>query len=247
MSDAPILRLNPALDPAAFAAAYGEDGVARIPDAFEPAVADRLAGILEQTIDWDIICSNEHGGAEVIDRDRRQALGAEAVAGRLHAATRRARDGFAYVYLGYPMIDAYVAGRDPGHPIHAVTDFLNSAAFIDFCSAVTGEAGVTKIDGQATCYRPGDFLTQHDDTGVGERLAAYTLGLTRTWRADWGGQLLFHDAQGDVERGYAPAFNVLTLFKVPRQHSVAPVAPYAGALRLTITGWLRNDPPHGGA
>lgn len=246
MDDAPILRLNPALDPAAFAAAYAREGVARIPDVFEPDVVDRLAGILEQTIDWDIICSDERGKAEVLDRARRQALGGEAVAQRLHAATTRARDGFAYVYLGYPMIDAYLAGRDPGHPIHALTEFLNSEAFIGFCSAVTGETSVTKIDGQATCYRPGDFLTLHDDTGVGERLAAYTLGLTRTWRPDWGGQLLFHDAKGDVERGYAPAWNTLTLFRVPRVHSVAPVAPYAGAARLMVTGWLRNDPPHGG-
>ena len=37
--------------------------------------------------------------------------------------------------LGYPMIDAYLAGRDPGHPIHALTEFLNSQAFIGFCSA----------------------------------------------------------------------------------------------------------------
>ncbi|WP_066683766.1 2OG-Fe(II) oxygenase family protein [Caulobacter sp. CCH9-E1] len=246
MSDAPILRLNPALDPAAFAAAYAREGVARIPDVFEPAVVDRLAGILEQTIDWDVICSDERGEAEVLDRARRQALGGEAVVQRLHAATTRAREGFAYVYLGYPMIDAYLAGRDPGHPIHAVTEFLNSEAFIGFCAAVTGETTVTKIDGQATCYRPGDFLTLHDDTGVGERLAAYTLGLTRRWRPDWGGQLLFHDAKGDVERGYAPAWNTLTLFRVPRVHSVAPVAPYAGAPRLMVTGWLRNDPPHVG-
>ncbi|MDR6627837.1 2OG-Fe(II) oxygenase family protein [Caulobacter segnis] len=246
MDDAPILRLNPALDPAAFAATYSREGVARIPDVFEPAVVDRLAGILEQTIDWDIICSDERGKADVMDRARRQALGSDAVAGRLHAATARARDGFAYVYLGYPMIDAYLAGRDPGHPIHALTKFLNSQAFIGFCSAVTGETTVGKIDGQATCYRPGDFLTLRDDTGEGERLAAYALGLTRTWRPHWGGQLLFHDAQGDVERGYAPTFNTLTLFRAPRAHSVAPVAPYAGAARLTITGWLRNDPPHGG-
>ncbi|RRN65371.1 2OG-Fe(II) oxygenase family protein [Caulobacter sp. 602-1] len=245
MSEPPVLRLNPALDPAVFARAYAREGVVRIPEAFEPAVVDRLAGILEQTIDWDIICSNERGGAEVITRARRAELGDPVVAGKLQAATVRARAGFAYVYLGYPMIDAYVEGRDPGHPIHALTQFLNSPEFIAFGAAVTGESGITKIDGQATCYRPGDFLTQHDDTGVGERLAAYTLGLTRQWRPDWGGQLLFHDDNGDVARGFAPAFNVLTLFKVPRQHSVAPVAPYAGALRLTVTGWLRNDPPNG--
>jgi SM-20-related protein len=245
MAEAPVLRLNPALDPAAFSQAYARDGLVRIPEVFEPEVVDRLAGILEQTIDWDVICSTDTGKADILDRQRRAELGPDVLAGKLHAATLRARTGFAYVYLGYPMINAFVEGRDPGHPIHALTAFLNSPEMIAFGAAVTGEPGVTKIDAQATLYRPADFLTLHDDTGAGERLAAYTLGLTRAWRADWGGQLLFHDEAGDIERGFAPAFNVLTLFKVPRKHSVAPVAPYAGAPRLTVTGWLRNDPPDG--
>ncbi len=245
MVQAPVLRLNPALDPAPFAQAYARDGFARIPDVFEPEVVDRLAGILEETIDWDVICSTQTGGAEVMGRDRRAELGADAVAARLHAATLRARTGFGYVYLVYPMVDAYLEGRDRGHPIHALTAFINGSDFIAFGAAVTGETTITKADAQATLYRPADFLTVHDDAGVGERLAAYTLGLTRHWRPDWGGQLLFHDAAGDIERGFAPAFNTLTIFKTPRKHSVAAVAPYAGAPRLTVTGWLRNDPPLG--
>ena len=164
MSDAPVLRLNPALDPAAFAQAYQRDGFVRIPDVFEPAVVDRLAGILEQTIDWDVICSNETGGAEVMTRARRAQLGSDAVAARLHAATLRARSGFAYIYLGYPMINAIVEGRDPGHPIHALTEFLNSPDFMAFGGAVTGETTITTVDAQATLYRPADFLTLHDDT-----------------------------------------------------------------------------------
>jgi SM-20-related protein len=39
---------------------------------------------------------------------------------------------------------------------------------------------------------------------------------------------------------------VLTIFKVPRQHSVGFVAPFAAAPRHSITGWLRNDPPNAG-
>jgi SM-20-related protein len=165
---------------------------------------------------------------------------------RLQALAGRASQGFAYVYLVYPMILAYLEGRDPGHPLHMVSEFLNGPEFLAFGRAVTGEAGVIKADAQATFYRPGDFLNLHDDSGVGERRAAYTLGFTRRWRPDWGGQLLFHDAAGDVTRGFAPRFNVLTLFRAPRQHSVAPVAAYAAAPRLSITGWLRDDPKRPG-
>jgi SM-20-related protein len=241
---APVLRLNPALDPAAFASAYARDGVVRIPDLFEPQLADNLATLLEKTIIWDVIVSDETGAAQVLDRAKRAALGGEAVTARLTAAALRAREGFAYVYLGYPMITAALEGRDPGHPLHDLTAFLNTPEVIAFGEAVTGETGITKIDSQATLYRPGDFLSLHDDTGVGERRVAYTIGLTRRWRPDWGGQLLFHDKAGDIEAGFLPGFNVLTLFRVPRAHSVAPVAAYAGGPRLSVTGWLRDDPPY---
>jgi SM-20-related protein len=56
--------------------------------------------------------------------------------------------------------------------------------------------------------------------------------------------LLFHDQTGGVTRGLAPGFNILTLFSVPQPHSVAQVASYAAAPRLSIVGWLRNDPPY---
>ena len=118
-----------------------------------------------------------------------------------------------------------------------------AAAFLAFARAVTREPNLTKIDAQATCFQPGNFLTLHDDTGDGERRAAYTLGLTREWRGDWGGQLLFHDAGGDVLRGFKPRFNAWTVFRTPQLHSVSQVANYAAKPRLTVTGWLRDDPP----
>jgi SM-20-related protein len=120
--------------------------------------------------------------------------------------------------------------------------FLNSRAFLDFASAVTGDTGVDRVDAAATCYRAGDFLNLHTDVGDGRRRAAYTLGLTRGWRADWGGQLLFHDTAGEISRGLLPSFNVLTLFKTPQLHSVAQVATYATQPRLTISGWLLEGP-----
>ena len=109
---------------------------------------------------------------------------------------------------------------------------------------VSSAPQVIKMDAQATWYRPGDFLTLHNDFNERhERVAAYTLSFTRGWRPDWGGQLLFHNEDGDIELGLQPGFNVLTVFQTPRLHSVAPVAPYAGAPRLSITGWLRSDRP----
>ena len=174
-------------------------------------------------------------------------MGQQALAGRLAALAEQASTGFAYAYLSYPMIRAYIEGWDRGHPIHGLSEFLNSPPFLDLLRTVTGRTDVLKADAQATLYRPGDFLALHDDGAADEsnsdRVCAYTFGFTRAWRPDWGGQLLFHDQEGEIERGFAPAFNTLTLFQVPRPHSVAPVAPYAAAPRLSVVGWTRTERP----
>ncbi|MDO9335171.1 MAG: 2OG-Fe(II) oxygenase family protein [Caulobacter sp.] len=241
-----VLRLNPALDPAAFREAYDRDGHVQIANVFEPDVIEGLAQILDRSTPWDLAVSTPAGREEVFTQGQLAAMSREAIAGKIQGAARRAGEGFAFVYLCYPMIAAYLAGRDPGHPLHQLTEFLNGPEFLAFGSAVSGAAGITKVDAQASYYRPGDFLSLHDDTGpTDERRVAYTLGFTRRWRPDWGGQLLFHDAAGDIVRGLAPGFNVLTLFKVPRWHSVAPVAPYAAGKRLQVVGWLRDDPVAG--
>ena len=241
-----LLRLNPALDPTAFRAAYERDGYVQVPVIFEPAVADALAQVLERGTPWDLAVSNAVGRDELFTQAQLASMDRTLLSEKIGGAASRAAEGFAFVYLCYPMIAAYLAGRDAGHPLHGLTEFLNSPEFLAFGSVVSGATGITKADAQASFYRPGDFLSLHDDTGpTDERRVAYTLGFTRRWRPDWGGQLLFHDAAGDVTRGLAPGFNVLTLFKVPRWHSVAPVAPYAAAKRLQVVGWLRDDPASG--
>jgi SM-20-related protein len=238
------LRLNPSLDVAALAAAYARDGVVQVPMLLTPEAAEAVAAVLEKTVPWRLAVSRDDGREEVLDQTAKAAAGQAGVGRRIQAAAQRASEGFAYVYMCYPMIGALLAGDDPGHPLHDVTEWLNSRQFLDFGQAVIGRDDVTKADAQASFYRRGDFLTLHDDHGAGERRAAYTLGFTRRWRPDWGGQLLFHDAEGQIERGLTPGFNLLTLFTVPRAHSVAPVAAYAAAPRLSIVGWLRNDPPY---
>lgn len=245
------LQLNPKLDVRGAAATYARNGIVRLPEVLSPHSAEALARVLEQ-LPWQLGLSeadDPQGGC--YDAARLQALGKDAVQTRIAAVLERARSGFAYLYLVYPMIEAYITHKDPGHPIHEATEFLNSADFLQVLRDVSGQHQILKAEAAATFYRPGDFLTYHDDGSQNpaaiHRACAYTLGLTRFWRPDWSGQLLFHDAHGHIAQGLAPSFNSLTIFSVPRAHSVAPVATYAAAQRLSIVGWGRTDPGPGGA
>jgi SM-20-related protein len=106
---------------------------------------------------------------------------------------------------------------------------------------ICGVDSIDLIDAQATAYHPGDFLTRHDDHVVGkERRAAYVLGLSKGWNADWGGQLMHH-VTADCSIAMTPSFNSLDLLRVPSPHSVAMVTPFAGGIRLSVTGWLRGN------
>ena len=121
---------------------------------------------------------------------------------------------------------------------------LNSEAFLGFVRQLTGDPRPVYCDAQATRYRAGQFLTAHDDNLAGkDRLYAYVLNLTPAWRIEWGGLLMFHDADGHVAEAYAPKFNAINIFSVPAWHSVSQVASYVDQHRLAITGWIRGSKP----
>ena len=235
----PRIRINPRVKAAAAQDAYMRDGFVQIPDIFEPDVAEHIATMIE-TLPYDLAFQGEDGRPAVLQQAQIEAEGS-ALENRIVNLMERSGQGYGFIYNVYPLITAYLEQRNPGHPIHRLTEFLN-AEFVDFGAYVTNQPAVAKADGQLTRYRPGDFIGLHNDVGSedSDRLTAYTLGFTREWRTDWGGQLLFHDDNGDVTRGFIPRFNTLTLFKVPQMHSVAPVAPYARAPRHSVVGWLRN-------
>lgn len=120
--------------------------------------------------------------------------------------------------------------------------FFNSEAFLGFARDLTGDARIAYVDAQATRYLPGHFLTQHSDEHEDAgRLYAYVLNVSPRWRADWGGLLSFRDRDGEVTETFTPAFGTLNLFKVPQEHAVSMVTPFAAAPRYSITGWWRTE------
>lgn len=237
------LRLNPALDPAPFARTYAERKYVQVPDLFEPEIADQVEAAL-LSLNWRLVLQDDQEKNVLLTREQLAAMSPEE-RNRLSAAQQaRAARNVGYSYLMYPMIGAWIERWDPGHPIHKLTEFLNSPPFITFAQGIICDPNITKIDAHASRYGPGHYLTKHVDDGeIKERRAAYTIGFSRDWQPDWGGLLMFMDENDDIRRGLVPRFNMLTVFDGLQVHSVSAISPFTPAPRLSIAGWFRDDPP----
>jgi SM-20-related protein len=227
--------LNPALDEGGIAEAFARDGRVHIPNVLTSESAARVHRCLEQETDFVLLAKN---GPEEGHSWRVATLTPQQNGALMAQAYTVAREKFHFLYDAHSMSNDGEPYPDPSHYLSAVTAFLNSAPMLDFVRRVSGKSDVAYASAQATRYRPGQFLNQHDDGNGRGRLVAYVLNMTPHWRPDWGGALLFSDRPGHISEGYLPAFNALNLFRVPQEHLVGFVAPFAGAARYSITGWF---------
>ncbi len=236
----PPVTLAPGLSVPQIASVYGRHGRVHTGSFLSPESAARAHRCLASEVPWQLHFNDGARSYDLVD----EQLDALPEPGQvlLHKKINsNAAHGFQYVFNNFPVSDAYEAGRHRELYVMRVLEFLNSPAFLDFGRQVTGVRSIALVDAQATLYRPGHFLTDHDDAVPDKRrVAAYVLSLTPQWRADWGGILSFLDRDGHVAEGYTPAFNALNLFRVPQRHLVSFVAPFAQEGRYSITGWLRE-------
>lgn len=239
----PMTRALPAIDPGLkprdFRDAFRRFGRIHIPGFLTEASAARIhQALAAETLWW----RSTLGGGQTVDVPVEQldALPPDQHARFMQAAHAEAREGFHYMFDNLRLSDLAARGEAMAPALAETYAMLNSAAFIDFVAAVTGDDRPNFVDAQATRYQPGHYLTLHDDKKPqAGRLYAYVLNLTPRWRVDWGGLLAFIDDDGHVAEAYTPAWNALNLFRVPQGHAVTSVAPFAGADRLSITGWVR--------
>lgn len=230
--------LSTDLDPTPAAARLAQTGRVQLQGILQPAAAEDLHACLAGHVPWGLAYI-EDGKPRAMPYEQLRALtGAQRaeLGARIQA---EARSGYQFMYHSYMMVSAYLAGRDPQLPLHRVLEYLNAESFLDFARRLTGVPTLKRANAQATCYLPGDFLKYHTDADSTEgRRFAYVLNLTRTWQADWGGQLQFLDDEGAVVETFLPRWNSMSVFRVPTPHCVSQVAAWAGAPRLAITGWF---------
>lgn len=236
-------RINPNLDLDALARGYAADGRVRIYSLLANDDAAALLADLVARQDWWQLINTDDDVIE-LDRAARVRMSAKRRTALDNEVYARARGGFQYRYeaLRVPEDEDEKEERDD-----ALSDFaslMSSEPMLAVLRAITGCDDISFSDGHATAYGPGDFLTCHDDDVAGKnRRAAYVFGLTRNWRPEWGGLLLFHDDEDRMVAGHVPRFNTLDLFSVPRRHSVSLVTPAAPTRRYAVTGWLRAGNP----
>lgn len=237
------IAIDASLDASALRDAFARFGRIHIPAFLDEASAKTLHQALAAEREW--MCSTMGGGQTIdIPVEQLEALPPEQGARLISLAHAEARDGFHYMFDNLRISDR-VEKSEPLHPAYrAAYAFLNGPVFLNFIRTLTGDTRPRRVDAQATRYEAGHYLTEHDDEKArAGRLYAYVLNLTPHWRADWGGLLSFIDRDGHVAEAYTPAWNALNLFRVPQPHAVTFVAPFAGAPRLSITGWVRADAP----
>ncbi len=215
------------------------------PDVLDAASAVRLRTALQTATAWERTLMD---GGRTLDIPPAElaALSPEGQVALHRSVYDTARAGFGYLFETVRISNHVRAGRPVDPAFAALFRFLNSPAFLEPIAKLTGDERGVYVDAQATRYLPGFFLNAHNDDADGRgRLYAYVLNLTAEWKTDWGGLLLFHDEAGHVVEGFTPAHNALNLFAVPQRHSVSLVAPFAGAARLSVTGWIRSRAPTG--
>lgn len=237
------LHLSRDLDPARLGAAFSRFGRLHLPGLLPPAQARAVGEALCGDVPWH---KSMHVGGKAYDfaLDTLEAMPADRRADLDAAFVEGGKAGFQYRFDAWRLSDHVEAGRTFEGACAVLTEvhaWLNSEAFLGFIRKLTNDPRPAFADAQATRYRPGDFLTAHDDAIEGKkRLYAYVLNFTPAWRTDWGGLLAFHDIDGHLSEAYAPTFNALNIFSVPQVHSVTQVASYAANPRHSITGWIRE-------
>lgn len=232
-------QLNPELDVEALARRFALGRRLSIPDFLDDDVAGQLHRHLRTRGDWLQVLNSGDKLFE-LDRPTRAAMTPEQGAALDAAVHRGARDGYQYRYETIRVPDDTAARLASDDLVVRFASWFSSGEMRYLLRHITGNPDIAFAEAHAIALAAGDFATAQDDDAAGmNRRAAFTFGLTPSWRPEWGGLLLFHDNGGRAVQGFAPGFNTLNLFAVPQLHSVSMVTPAAAHRCFAISGWLR--------
>lgn len=232
--------MNAELDRALYKEVFRRHARVHIPEILTIDSANCILEELQNAIPWQ---THFNDGDKTYDlhRDQIAVLPDIKKALIVEKLNENARSNFQYLFHNYSISDAVEQQSNPGVQLNAFLDFINSDETPVLIRNITQINDIRFADCQATLYRPGHFLRAHnDDVRSAGRLVAYTFSFTQNWHVDYGGVLQFLDEEGHVDEGYLPQFNSLNLFRIPANHCVSYVTPFAGGGRYSLVGWFRK-------
>lgn len=216
---------------------FRQNKVVRVSDFLAKKDADALSTCVQQNKDFTNAFFLNGSNQELTDQ-KISALPRHEQQNLIRSIHQSAAQGVGFLY-GRKKIEPYSQPSLTAE-LKAVFELMNSKNLQSLIEKITGENKIVKADAQVTRFRPGDFLTRHQDIVPGEtRRFAYVIGLSDIWHPDWGGLLQFFERDGTTTTSLTPQFNSLSLFDVSEIHSVTAVTPFAPRNRYSITGWLR--------
>jgi SM-20-related protein len=231
--------LNPDIDLAAHREAFARDGRVRIPNILNRNLAEEIHAVFERT-PWRVTYRLNNEIVSLSGKDFQALTPAKRheLKNGIYAETLK---GYQFSYLHMPLTHSQSIAWDANQVVPKLHAFINAPAFMKLGREISGKSQIARADSIATCYMRESFLTAHPDAPIDDRLVAYVFRFTKNWKIDWGGHLQFHDDEnGQIVDSYIPAFNALTLFRVPQWHSVSFVTPFAMGPRFSVTGWFHG-------
>lgn len=217
-------------------ARFAVDDRLRLPGALPEALAEDIHSLLSHASFATMLARNGQGVA--LGEGDISSMTPEQRTQLIRDVYKDAGQGSGFLYDGHQL----AGSSDPA--MQGILARINAPETLERVRELTGITDITHADGQATRYRGGHFLTRHkDDPGGQQRRLAYVLSLTKNWHPDWGGLLQFFENDGRPRDAWAPGWNILSMFNVRHIHSVTYVTPFAGADRLSVTGWFRAGEP----
>lgn len=239
------LSLAAGLDLAAARARLAETGRVRVEGVLGAGATILAEAVAHPDMVWNRAIRNPYNADVPVAVFESEPI--EEQARLVSLAHEEATEGFQFIFDRLRLGQARGMGLPIPKALYELHALFNGEDYLNFARDLTGDDRIAYVDAQATRYLPGHFLNSHTDEHEGAgRLYAYVLNLTPRWRAEWGGLLMFLDDDGAVSETFTPAFGTLNVFKVPQDHAVSMVAPFAGGPRHSITGWWRVNPPEAG-
>jgi Rps23 Pro-64 3,4-dihydroxylase Tpa1-like proline 4-hydroxylase len=219
---------------------FKENGYVKVTHALSEKTLNKIHGFIVNQEQWNLVF-NHKGEHQDLNSIEVEGWSANKKQDLQDIVFQQASNGFQYFYETIPIYDIFQSNLLPDHFFNDIVRFLNTEATLAFFREILDAPQITFMDAQITRFSAGHFLNTHnDDVQDKNRVAAFVINLTEHWRADWGGALHLLNEQQQIKQSFLPSFNEINIFKIPLDHHVGYVSPFATGRRLAITGWLRS-------